>query len=340
MDYGRIQKDTIKALLEAAAEDYTVYAPVEGAAGPEFAVFSPDAELLLEFQNVELSPKGIFFPQTETLCDFDYDTIEDVPIPEENILVFGSRPCDTLSITYMDEIFSKENKGYEDPYYMNRRKDSIIISLACNEPCSTCFCTSVGGGPAATTGADVLATVLNGELLLHGVSEEGKGFLGKHKDLVKEADKTQIEKAENLAQEAEAAMEKIDFDKWDLKKKMDAAFDDKDWQRMSQNCIGCGACTYLCPTCHCFDIADEQRMYKGKRIRTWDSCQYAQFTKHASGHNPRENKTQRLRQRFMHKFSYTVENNDDIFCVGCGRCIIHCPVNIDIREFITNFANK
>jgi ferredoxin len=107
---------------------------------------------------------------------------------------------------------------------------------------------------------------------------------------------------------------------------------------MTQNCIGCGACTYLCPTCYCFDIADEDHMYKGRRIRTWDSCQYSKFTEHASGHNPRTNKTQRLRQRFMHKFSYTLENTGDIFCVGCGRCIIHCPVNLDIREFIQAFS--
>lgn len=340
MEYGIIKKDDIHKLLDSALEEYTVYAPVAGAEGPEFRKITPQSELLFDYQNVELSPKGLFFPQTETLCDFDYDTVEDVPIPDENILVWGSRPCDTLAISYLDEIFSAENKGYEDPYYMSRRRDSLIVSFACSVPCATCFCSSVDGGPASTKGADVLAAELNGELLLRGVSEGGKDFLEKHKGVLAEAEEAQIQTAAKQAEEAEASMEKLVFDKETLKQNMDDAFNDKDWERMTQNCIGCGACTYLCPTCYCFDIADEQKMYKGRRIRTWDSCQYSQFTKHASGHNPRTNKTQRLRQRFMHKFSYTVENNDDIFCVGCGRCIIHCPVNLDIREFIKNFANK
>ena len=340
MEYGIIKKDDIHKLLDAASEDYTVYAPVARPEGPKLEVIGPDSEILFDYQNPELSLKGIFFPQTEVLCDFDYDTLEDIPMPEGNILVWGSRPCDAMAITYLDEIFSKENKGYEDPYYMNRRRDSLIISLACNVPCATCFCSSVDGGPASTKGSDILVTELDGELLLHGISEGGKAFLDKQKGVLQEADDSKIKAATELAEKAEAAMEKIEFDKDTLKKNMDDAFNDKDWERMTQNCIGCGTCTYLCPTCYCFDIADEQKMYKGKRIRTWDSCQYQQFTKHASGHNPRTNKTQRLRQRFMHKFSYTVENNDDIFCVGCGRCIIHCPVNLDIREFIKNFANK
>ena len=92
---------------------------------------------------------------------------------------------------------------------------------------------------------------------------------------------------------------------------MDPAFDDGRWEELTASCIGCGACTYLCPTCHCFDIADESRLYKGRRIRTWDSCQFPLFTKHASGHNPRKTKKERLRQRFMHKFSYAVENTGD-----------------------------
>ncbi len=117
------------------------------------------------------------------------------------------------------------------------------------------------------------------------------------------------------------------------------AFDDGRWEELTVSCIGCGACTYLCPTCHCFDIADESRLYQGRRIRTWDSCQFALFTKHASGHNPRKNKKERLRQRFMHKFSYAVENTGTALCVGCGRCIAGCPVNLDIRDVIRSLAS-
>jgi ferredoxin len=121
---------------------------------------------------------------------------------------------------------------------------------------------------------------------------------------------------------------------------MDPAFDDGRWEELTVRCLGCGSCTYLCPTCHCFDIADEARLYKGRRIRTWDSCQFPLFTKHASGHNPRRNKKERLRQRFMHKFSYAVENTGTALCVGCGRCIAGCPVNLDIRDVIRSFTKE
>jgi ferredoxin len=99
------------------------------------------------------------------------------------------------------------------------------------------------------------------------------------------------------------------------------------------SCIRCGVCTYLCPSCHCFDINDEIESaspFRGTRVRTWDTCQFPDFTMHSSGHNPRPDKASRLRQRLLHKFRYFVETTGQFMCVGCGRCISHCPVGIDI----------
>ena len=343
MEYGIIKKENIGELLAAAQTDYAVYAPVMGPSEPEFKRLDKSdqgQEIVLDYQNIKLSPKGVFFPQTETLLTYDNDTIENIPIPEEKYLVFGSRPCDAVSLTYLDKIFSPENKGYNDPYYMKRREEAVMISVSCNTPCTTCFCTSVGGGPGETTGSDILATLQDETYLFHAVTEKGKAFMKSQASQFTEAGKDMIDQAAKTIEEAAASMTVIPVDQDGIKKIMDDHFNSSVWHRMTQNCIGCGACTYLCPTCYCFDIADEGRMYKGKRIRTWDSCQYGKFTMHASGHNPRNTKTERLRQRFMHKFSYTVENTGDIFCVGCGRCITNCPVNLDIREVIQAFADQ
>ncbi len=105
------------------------------------------------------------------------------------------------------------------------------------------------------------------------------------------------------------------------------------WDDVAFSCINCGTCTFVCPTCWCFDIQDETKLKESKRFRNWDTCMSGLFTHHASGHNPREQKVQRVRQRFMHKLKYFLDKYDSgVMCVGCGRCVKSCPVNIDIRE--------
>jgi len=105
------------------------------------------------------------------------------------------------------------------------------------------------------------------------------------------------------------------------------------WEDSAFACLNCGTCTYVCPTCWCFDIQDETHGKKGVRLKAWDSCMYPLFTLHTTGHNPRDTKVQRVRQRFMHKLKYYTDKYEDgIMCVGCGRCIRSCPVNIDIRN--------
>jgi ferredoxin len=316
---------------------------VEAVAGAQAAADG----IVYDYSNLRMSLKSVFLPQTEVLCTFDFDAAENIPVPEDRIVVFGSRPCDARAMAQLDKVFGPENKGYNDPYFTKRRENGLVISLACAEPCASCFCTVTGGGPASGLGSDILAHDIGGDVLvLEGVSEKGRDFLTEREGLLSPAGSTENAAAEKSAAAADAAVRKqnenlgVDLlaDLGALKKNMDPLFDDGRWRGLTANCIGCGACTYLCPTCYCFDIADEARLYKGRRIRTWDSCQFQQFTKHASGHNPRTNKKERLRQRFMHKFSYAVENNGEVLCVGCGRCVTGCPVNLDIRDVITSFS--
>jgi ferredoxin len=236
----------------------------------------------------------------------------------------------------LDTVFSPQNKGFADPYFLQRRENAVVIALACASPCPTCFCTAMGGGPAGTEGADLLAHDLPeaDAVLLEAVSDKGRALLEAHRGLLS----APAPQALAQARAADAAAEAVVGQAGDLAP-VNPAFEDGRWEELTASCIGCGACTYLCPTCHCFDIADESRLYQGRRIRTWDSCQFPLFTKHASGHNPRKNKKERLRQRFMHKFSYAVQNTGVALCVGCGRCIAGCPVNLDIRDVVRSLAS-
>ena len=308
------------------------------------------AEIVYDFANVRIPLKQVFLPQTEVLCTYDFDQVSEVPLPAEKILVFGCRPCDARALSQLDTVFGPENKGYADPYFRRRRESAVVIALACASPRPTCFCTAMGGGPAGTEGADLLAHELasqGGALMLEAVTDKGRALLEAHPDLLTEAGPRMVDEAKRADAAAEAAVRQandlgveLGVELSALKKNMDPAFGDGRWEELTTSCIGCGSCTYLCPTCHCFDIADESRLYKGRRIRTWDSCQFPLFTKHASGHNPRKTKKERLRQRFMHKFSYAVENTGLALCVGCGRCIAGCPVNLDIRDVIRSFAKE
>ena len=337
MKQGILTKLGLNALISAAAQEAEVYAPVKGRNGVEYLKTSGERPAAFDYVNVKLSPKGLFFPQKEVICRFCGDTLSDAPVLEEKLIVLGARPCDARALLYLDQVFADQTSQFADPYYLARRKKALIITIACHTPAPTCFCTTVGGSPTERTGADIIATELDTELLFEACSEKGGAFLEAYQALFQPPTEEHLKRRDEQAARALDAL--LRFNLEDIKAKLDRIFEESVWETLTNPCLGCGVCTYLCPTCHCFDLSDETNAKgEGVRLRTWDSCQYPLFTLHASGHNPRVNKKQRMRQRIMHKFAYTVQNVGAIYCVGCGRCVVHCPVNLDIREMLQRLA--
>jgi len=192
----------------------------------------------------------------------------------------------------------------------------------------------VGGHPFQKDRIDLFLVDLGEKYLVEAISEKGKIITDKLSWL-SDAKKDDIQKAEELSKEAEESITtKFDFDI--VTKILGENFEHPIWQEIAESCIGCSSCTFLCPTCTCFDVIEENDHYnnKGKRIRIWDTCQSCLYTLETSGHNPRPAKIQRCRNRIMHKFSYYPSNYDCLGCVGCGRCIIACPVNNELRMII------
>jgi len=330
MARGSMKKADFPKLVAAASENAAFVAPVDGPSGAEFAVIGPQDDVLFDFGNTKLPVKRHFFPQSEVLYQYANDEVRSAPLPEGKTILFGVRPCDVRSLLQLDKVFLDE--AYVDPYYRERRENTLVISLACKDPAEPCFCTSVGCGPAAREGSDAIVFDLGDDLLFEAVSEKGEEFIRSQAETLSEPEAELVEKAEKAAAEAEAKLPKIEVE--GIAEKLPGIFDSPVWQSIADRCLSCGICTFVCPTCHCFGIHDEKADEGGQRIRVQDGCMFLGFTVEASGHNPRILSGQRMRQRIMHKFRYTVENFSEIFCVGCGRCISSCPVNIDVRETI------
>lgn len=324
MKQGTIAKNNLAALVAAVTKDGRFYGPVMSKEGARLVEIGPDSAPTTSYSNVLFPVKRLFLPQCETLGACEGGAIVDRLPADEKIAVFGVRPCDASSLLLLDAIFLDET--FADPYYRKRRDNAVIIALACTAPLETCFCTSVGGSPADGKGADIRAGESGEELVFEAVTKKGEAFLAEHSDLFEETEGGGSAGADVAGKMSEVNVSGIDA-------KLQEKFESDIWHRMAERCLSCGVCTNVCPTCHCFGIYDETAP-GGRRIRAQDACMFPSFTLEASGHNPRPAKGDRLRQRIMHKFLYTVKNVGDMFCVGCGRCITACPVNMDVRETI------
>ena len=276
--------------------------------------------------NTVNSIKEFFFPKVERLAAFRRVgrrvEVESGAAGGEPFVVFGVRPCDAGSLEIMDKVFSWDEV---DEDWSARRKAAVVVAVACERADQYCFCTSVGLAPDSRAGADVmLLPMVGGGFRVEGITEKGKKFLG---DSGPRGSGT----AGGEVMRFEVGRK---FDAGEVGRELEANFESAVWREASERCIGCGVCTYYCPTCHCFDIQDEADGGRGARFRTWDSCSFRQFTRHASGHNPRPDQASRWRQRIMHKFLYYPERFGAISCTGCGRCGRECPVDLGVEETV------
>jgi ferredoxin len=326
-----VKKDDLKKFINAVRRDRIFFGPVLRKEGVSLAVVGPDDELMLNYANVKRPPKNLLFPKNEVICTYDRVSMIEAPPSGEEIVMFGLRPCDTLSFLQLDKVFLDEE--FVDPYYQKRRNNSIIVTLACSEPIDSCYCTSVGGNPAGKEGTDILAFNLQDALLFEWCTEKGKAFMESYAEWFHKPTKAALNSRNEISSGALKKITSIDVST--LPDKLEEHFESSVWEETTQPCLGCGVCTYTCPTCHCFGLHDERYGERGFRIRVQDSCMFPLYSLEASGHNPRSLNWERMRHRIVHKFYSTVKNFGDIFCVGCGRCIRNCPVNIDIRETVT-----
>jgi ferredoxin len=329
-----VEEGALAGFFRSLSAGRVLLAPQGEGTGLAMSPAEPD-KVRLDYANTHLSPKGLFFPQTERLMAFSKDPKSPRPFVYQDLgdkaaptVLFGIRPCDAKGFSVTDKVF--QNDRFTDPYWKGKYEKTVRVGLACDSPSPLCFCAAMGGSPFGEAGLDALAWRRpDGGLGLKPLTDAGAALLKEAGP--KEADlSAELKNLEAKAIRAQG--EAADYSGIDARGLMEL-FSDPQWQSTAEACLNCGVCTFVCPTCHCFDIQDEDNDQGGVRMRNWDTCMSWLFTVHGTGHNPRPSKTERVRQRFMHKLKYIpLKQEGARGCTGCGRCVAMCPVNIDIRS--------
>lgn len=340
MSRKALKAQSLRPFLEAVRRDAArLVAPVEEGGKRLFREVEAVDTITFEEGNTAWSFKEFLFPRAEPLFHYRLKgpnvDLTETTVPEGETVIFGARPCDAASVALLDAVFAPGGRRmpdgreeHEDPFYPKRRAQTTIIGVSCAEPGPACFCTAVGLSPTGTLGSDVLLTRVGEEYLVEAVTEKGERFLEQHGEHLTETEASK----EAATAAAEAKITRKASIQVDPETPLPELFKSTRLEEMARACLGCGACAFICPTCHCFDIADEGDARGGSRCKFWDTCGLSTFTMHTSGHNPRSKQPARYRNRLLHKLRYIPERFGVHGCVGCGRCAVTCPVNMDIYE--------
>ena len=338
----KISRDVMPALYARIAAEQSLLLPVKTAGQTNFALWNENADVDLYTLKTVKSAKDAFFPQSETLytCTTEDKKITITPekLTDEAFVLFGIKACDLQGIVVLDKVFLS---APVDTFYAARRAHGTVVALACSAPSESCFCHAFGIDPTAPEGADVVIWPVGDTFCWQAMTEKGEALTALAGDLLTAADAADETALENAKTFTKSVMQKLPYADLTLEGwgagKTDEKFNSPIWNDLYKSCLACGTCTFVCPTCQCYDIKDYDTGHGVQRYRCWDSCMYSDFTMMAHGNN-RTSQMQRYRQRFMHKLVYFPTNNDGMFsCVGCGRCVDKCPASLNIVKVIRAF---
>ena len=334
----KMSLERLDELWARLGEGQSLYLPIEKDNIVNYRRYTVGDNVRLDALNSEKSPKELFFPQTENMVAFAVNgkTIQIVEqeLSKEKFVLFGVRACDERAFDVLDRVFLAEPR---DSFYAARRENGTIVTLACAHPDETCFC-GVFGVDLSEPGGDVTTWIVGDTLYWRPNTDKGEKLTETVRALFTDADAADEKAVQTAREEAKAALDEQPLSHLSLEgfegENMNELFNSPKWDALSEACLGCGTCTFHCPTCQCYDIRDYDTGHGVQRYRCWDSCMYSDFTMMAA-ETPRPTQKARFRQRFMHKLVYYPMNNEGLYsCVGCGRCVRLCPIHMNIAKVI------
>ena len=327
--------------LAKLTDDYRVMAFTEDYLAPFGTLSARDrAGLSLRGPRSPFPARAFFFPPREELARFSAAGTSAEPPEGETSRPFALvnlRPCDLAAIQLLDEVLL--DGQFSDPTYQARRQSTLIVSTDCATPSPWCFCERVGGSPSCDGGPGIHLSPVQDGYLMQADTDLALRALEGLDGIAMPASASQGEERARTHAETLAALSRQN-ERFGPAGEPHAIFMENDdrarWHDLAADCVECGACTNVCPTCHCFYMFDRMDESECRRSRMWDSCLYGDYSRMAglgsAKPSPRPGLASRYQNRFMHKFRYHYETHGVYSCTGCGRCSQTCLGSTDPRE--------
>lgn len=335
-----ISSNNFAKLLENLKKDYNVYVPVKKDDQFFYKKYIDFTDDIVIGEVRAFEPlKSFFFRAREIVAEnFNSDIPQKIQKP---YCIVGVKACDLKGLQIQDYVF--ENHDYQDPFYIDMRKNNLIISADCTSTIDTCFCLALNVKPYPLENFDINLSVVGEDFVVEVGSQKGKFLIEKYSSLFEEVKKEFISQRDKQRKKVingvEENIKQNDIPHQDsFKNIIERGYESNIWADEANNCVECGACNTICPTCHCFLLYDQKSENKMARLRIWDSCMIKDFAQVAGGANPRPELWMRLRNRFEKKFDFFPKIADIYACTGCGRCISACPAKIDIRKILNGLV--
>lgn len=334
-----MKKEDLKGFLAALMEDIELYSPMDREGRGYIYEKIEDAE------DIDLDPgkpmiplKYFFHPPRFKPYSFDGKGYYESDRSEKKI-VFGAHPCDINGTLILDKLFMQGD--FPDNFYRKRRENTYVIGLSCM-PDETCFCKSTNTH-IVEEGFDIFFSDIGDWYIVWVATSKGDDLVHYREELFS-TDMTQedMEAYTQWHKERDEAFQ-LSFDMTAIPDKVELNYDADFWDVLGDRCLSCGQCTMVCPSCNCFNLVDElliSKGTKGRKKRYWDSCMFENYSVVAGGENFRETKGDRVRLWYTHKLKGFNGQFGKYACVGCGRCIDTCPVDINVKSVMEHIHGQ